>query len=127
MVIRIITLCLATAMICSAIRLQRPEMATVISLGAGLVVLALLWTEVQQSSDWIEAIRGLISSEGDIYGTVIKAAGIAVLAELGAQLCMDAGERALAGRISLAARVAMLGLCAPMLVEITTLLDGVLP
>ena len=42
MIIRIIALCLATAMICSAIRLQRPEMATVISLAAGLVVLGLL-------------------------------------------------------------------------------------
>ena len=127
MIIRIIALCLATAMICSAIRLQRPEMATVISLAAGLVVLALLVSEFLRSADWIDGIRALMQADEDIYGAVLKAAGIAVLAELGAQLCVDAGEKALAGRISLASRVAMLSLCGPMISEMANLLRGVLP
>lgn len=127
MIIRIIALCLATAMICSAIRLQRPEMATVISLAAGLVVLALLVSEFLRSADWIDGIRALMQADEDIYGAVLKAAGIAVLAELGAQLCVDAGEKALAGRISLASRVAMLSLCGPMIAEMANLLRGVLP
>lgn len=127
MIIRIIALCLATAMICSAIRLQRPEMATVISLAAGLVVLALLVSEFLRSADWIDGIRALMQADEDIYGSVLKAAGIAVLAELGAQLCVDAGEKALAGRISLASRVAMLSLCGPMISEMANLLRGVLP
>ncbi len=127
MIIRIIALCLATAMICSAIRLQRPEMATVISLAAGLVVLGLLISEFLRSADWIDGIRALMQADEDIYGSVLKAAGIAVLAELGAQLCVDAGEKALAGRISLASRVAMLSLCGPMISEMANLLRGVLP
>ena len=127
MIIRIIALCLATAMICSAIRLQRPEMATVISLAAGLVVLGLLISEFLRSADWIDGIRALMQADEDIYGSVLKAAGIAVLAELCAQLCVDAGEKALAGRISLASRVAMLSLCGPMISEMANLLRGVLP
>ena len=127
MIIRIIALCLATAMICSAIRLQRPEMATVISLAAGLVVLGLLISEFLRSADWIDGIRALMQADEDIYGSVLKAAGIAVLAELGPQLCVDAGEKALAGRISLASRVAMLSLCGPMISEMANLLRGVLP
>ena len=53
--------------------------------------------------------------DGDVAALVLKGAGIAVVSELGTQLCADAGERALAGRIALAARLATLGLCAPML------------
>ena len=56
-----------------------------------------------------------------------KGAGIAIVAELGSQLCMDAGESALAGRVALASRVAMLGLCAPMLAELASLLGASLP
>ena len=86
LIVKVAALCVATAMICAALRVQRPEMATALSL----------------------------------------AAGVAVLSELGAQLCADAGETALAGRVTLAARVAMLALCAPLLTELVDAVGGAL-
>ena len=127
MILRILALCVAAAMICSSIRIQRPEMALAISLAAGVAVIGMLWMEFQNSVGWIQDFSALLQVDGDIYSAVMKAAGIAILAELGAQLCLDAGETALAGRISLASRVAMLGLCGPMLAEMAGLLEEVLP
>ena len=126
MILKVAALCVAVAMLCSAIRLQRPEMATALSLAAGMGVLALLYGELRDGSTWMEAFRGLMRSEGDLAAAVLKGAGIAIVGELGAQLCADAGETALAGRVTLAARVAMLGLCAPMLEELAALIGGVL-
>ena len=57
---------------------------------------------------------------------ILKGAGISVVSELGSQLCVDAGERALAGRITLASRLAMLALCAPMLSQIAAMIAGTL-
>ena len=126
MIARVIALCVAAAMICSGIRVQRPEIATAVSLAAGIAVLALLHAELIQSSEWVVRFRELLSSEEDIAVLMLRAAGIAVLSELGGQLCVDCGERALAGRIALAARVTMLGLCAPVLVEIVELVHKTL-
>lgn len=124
MIFRVIALCVAAAMICSALRTQRPEMATAVSLAAGLAALALLYREFAASANGLDALRSLLRADEGATATVLKAAGIAVVSELGAQLCSDAGESALAGRIALAARVAMLGLCAPMLSEIAGMLGG---
>lgn len=124
MILKVTALCVAVAMICSAIRSQRPELATAISLAAGLTALALAWSAFHAAADWFEAVRGLLATEGDLTATVVKGAGIAVVAELGSQLCADAGETALAGRVTLASRVAMLGLCAPMLSELAGLLGA---
>lgn len=124
MILRVIALCVAAAMICSALRTQRPEMATAVSLAAGLAALALLYREFAASANGLDALRSLLRADEGATATVLKAAGIAVVSELGAQLCSDAGESALAGRIALAARVAMLGLCAPMLSEIAGMLGG---
>lgn len=126
MILRVIALCVAAAMICSALRTQRPEMATGVSLAAGLAALVLLYREFAASADGLDALRSLLRADEGATATVLKAAGIAVVSELGAQLCSDAGESALAGRIALAARVAMLGLCAPMLSEIAGMLGGLL-
>ena len=124
MILKVTALCVAVSMICSAIRLQRPELATAISLSAGLAALALAGGALAGAGDWLSTLDGLLGSEGDLSGTVLKGAGIAIVAELGAQLCSDAGETALAGRVTLASRVAMLGLCGPMLAELARLLDG---
>ena len=126
MILHVISLCLATAMICSALRTQRPEIAAALSIAAGLATLWLAFPLVSQAvSEWSELKRQL-SLDDDLAQAALKAAGIAVLSELGAQICADAGERALGGRILLAARVAILGLCAPMLGEIAAIVQGAL-
>ena len=126
MMLKVAALCVAVAMICSALRLQRPEMATALSLAAGLSVLTLLYGEIRQAGSWLDVFRALMGSDGDLTATILKGAGIAVVAELGGQLCADAGETALAGRVALAARVAMLGLCGPMLARLADMLRGAL-
>lgn len=123
MVLRITALCVAVAMICAALRVQRPELATAVSLAGGVAALAMALAEVAGAGKWPEALRQLLGQDGDLAAVVLKGAGIAVVSELGTQLCADAGERALAGRIALAARLATLGLCAPMLSRIAGLVS----
>ena len=126
MIVKVTALCVAVAMICSALRPIRPELATALSLAGGLAALALLLSQSNQAAEWVEAFRGMLRADRDISVIVLKGAGVAIVSELGAQLCTDAGERALAGRIALAARVAMLGLCAPMVAELTGVITGTL-
>ena len=110
-------------MICAALRVQRPELATAVSLAGGVAALSMALADVAGAGEWLDAFRQLLGQDGDMATLVLKGAGIAVVSELGAQLCADAGERALAGRIALAARLATLGLCAPMLSRIAELVS----
>lgn len=126
MVLKITALCIAVAMICAALRLQRPELATAVSLAGGLAALAMALSDIAGAGDWLADFRRLLGEDSDVAVVILKGAGIAVVAELGTQLCADAGERALAGRIALASRLAMLGLCVPMLSRITALITGAL-
>lgn len=116
-------LCVAAAMLCALLRVQRPELATVLSLAAGAAVIAMLVGLLKTESPKLEGL-GLAfgSMDPDIRSAVLRGAGIAVIADLGAQLCRDAGESALAGRVTLIARVSMLALCAPLVSELAELL-----
>lgn len=127
MIIRVTAMCVAVAMICSALRLQRPELATALSLAAGMLALTMLLGEVKAISHWTDLLKALSRDDTDIGAVVLKGAGISILSELGAQLCADAGESALGSRIALASRVAILGLCAPLIEELTELIGALLP
>ena len=124
--VKVAALCVATAMICAALRVQRPEMATALSLAAGVAVLAMLLGELNRAAEGLSVLRDRLGVDADIAAVLLKGAGVAVLSELGAQLCADAGETALAGRVTLAARVAMLALCAPLLTELVDAVGGAL-
>ena len=126
LIVKVAALCVATAMICAALRVQRPEMATALSLAAGVAVLAMLLGELTRAAEGLSVLRDRLGVDADIAAVLLKGAGVAVLSELGAQLCADAGETALAGRVTLAARVAMLALCAPLLTELVDAVGGAL-
>ncbi|MEE1200489.1 MAG: SpoIIIAC/SpoIIIAD family protein [Christensenellales bacterium] len=121
--VRIVFLCMAAAMICAMLRPQRPEVATAVSLAVGVAALILLGDGFTEIVDGIRRFSGYMVTDGEISVTVFRAAGIAVLSELGVQLCTDAGESALAGRIRLATRIVMLGMAMPMIMDAADLLQ----
>lgn len=116
--IRIVALCLAAAMICSALRSQRPEIATALSLAVGVGALLMTGSVFGDVSESIRRFSVLIDLDGGTSAILMKAAGITVISELGVQICSDAGESALAGRIRLATRVVMLGMALPLMLDI---------
>ena len=123
MAIQWIGLCVAAAMICALVRVERPELATAVSLAAGAAVLAMLFGRLRAGEMRLDALeRAFQGMDADIRDAVLRGAGISIIADLGAQLCRDAGESALAGRVTLIARAAMLALCLPLLSALMALL-----
>ena len=123
MTVRVVLVCVAAAMICAAIRLERPELAMGVSLAVGIGVVLFILDERQEYINIFGKLSSLACGDSDLSKTVVKAAGIALISEMGVQICSDAGESALAGRISLASRITMAGLCCPILERMLELLQ----
>ena len=122
-VIRIVVLCIAAALLCTAVKSHRPEialgMSLAVSIGA-LLIIAVPFSEIISGIRHFTELSTLSDQNTDM---LIRAAGITILAELGGQICSDTGETALAGRIRLAARIVMLAAAMPIAMQ---LIDGLL-
>ena len=116
--IYIILMSVAAALVCSMIRPQRPEIATAVSLAVGLGALLLTGNTFSDAARSIQSYAALANINSSGMQTMLKAAGLTILCELGVQICCDAGESALAGRIRLACRIAMLSMAMPFLMQI---------
>ena len=128
MAIQWIGLCIAAALICAMLRVQRPELATVVSLAVGMAALVMLALRVRAMLPELEGLTVLFENmDGEAVTVLLRAAGITIIAELGGQLCRDAGETALAGRIGLIARVTILALCVPVVSRLVELLGQLAP
>ena len=117
-VVRIVLICLAAALMCAMLRFARPEMAMAISLSVSLIALLMTADAIQAVFGEMELLIGMARMDEGNTRLVARAVGSSISAELGVQICQDAEQSALAGRIRLAARLTMLAMALPLAREI---------
>ncbi len=120
-------LCVAGALVCAILRTQKPELRLAAAIAVGLVAAGLSMDGLRSGVEELMNLSRQTGMDEDSIFLLIRATGIAMIADFGAQLCQDAGESALAGRVELAGRVALMGMSAPLLTSLTGRLTGLLP
>ncbi len=123
---RAAVLCVAGALVCALMRQQKPEMRTAAAIAVGLAALFLSLDGLGAGVDMLRRLSGEAGLEGESPLLLIRATGVALIAEFASQLCRDAGESALAGRVELAGRAALMGMTAPLLTGLLQRIEGIL-
>lgn len=88
-----------------------------VALAAGVCACVLSIDELGQIVNTIKTVFGQASLRSEDTQIILKAAGISIAGEYGAQLCRDAGEGALAQRVDMAIRISLLALASPFLLR----------
>ena len=114
----LIVLCIITALLALSLRGQRPEFAMLLSLGCGVFVLLNLLGQMKGILSGLERVMAGLSGQSDLTGIILKALGICIVAELGSQCCRDAGEAAIAAKVELAAKTALVLMCMPIFTQL---------
>lgn len=114
----LIDLCIITALLALSLRGQRPEFAMLLSLGCGVFVLLNLLGQMKGILSGLERVMAGLSGQSDLTGIILKALGICIVAELGSQCCRDAGEAAIAAKVELAAKTALVLMCMPVFTQL---------
>ncbi|BAF59350.1 MAG: stage III sporulation protein AD [Pelotomaculum sp.] len=126
-VLQIVAIGLIAAVLIAVVKSQRPELAVLLSLAAGVTLFLLVLGKIGTVIDVIRelALRAGISM---VYlGTILKIVGIAYIAEFGAQICRDAGEGAVAAKIEFAAKILIMVLAVPIIVAVLSALLKLVP
>lgn len=115
--------CVSAAILCTCLKRKWPEMALVTAIAAGVFLLASFLPQINLIAENLESASASIGAGFREIKLMLKACGISLASEFGAQICKDAGESTLAGRIHLCSRIAVLGMAAPIAAEIISQLS----
>ena len=105
----------------------KPSLAIGISIATTMVIFAYAISALDYSVSVIKNICDRVEIDPGAIGAVIKMTGVSYLAEFGAGVCLDAGERAIASKIELAGKVIIVTLSIPVLVSLLNLLVSIIP
>ena len=106
---------------------ERPEIASVISALGSVVIFSFVLTKIQSTVDLITMISEKTNLDFSYIAIILKVIGISYLAEIGASVCKDAGESAIASKIEMAAKILILTLSVPIIKSLLTLLVSIIP
>lgn len=101
-----------------------PEMATLVTIALGVVVLALVVDSLADAVGLLEDLAGNAGIERDYIRILLKVVGVSYITAFAAQMCRDAGESALAAKVELAGKVMILLTALPVFRAIADAIEG---
>lgn len=108
------------------VKKSNKEFALLLTTAAAVAILAAALGGAAPLVEEILSLSGGDGPWGQCLEVVLKAAGLAVIGQLSAQLCRDAGEAALAYGVELAAKVAILSAAMPLVLRLFEILGEIL-
>lgn len=125
-VFQLVGLGIVAAILALVLKQHKPELGLFIAIAAGAIMLLMITGRLVA----IVAVLDNMARQANLHqshlSVVLKAIGIAYIAEFGAQVCKDAGENAIASKIELGGKIIILSLAIPILVGLIEVILQVL-
>ena len=125
-VFKIVGIALMAVAASLVLRAYRPELGLQIAVAAGVLILMLTLDELIALSSFLSETLARLQIDPGYLKVMLKVIGTAYLAQFAADLCRDAGESAVAGKVELAGRVLILALCVPVLLSLLDMVGSIL-
>lgn len=117
-IIQIVAFALIAAFLATLLREQKPMYSIMIATVAGVLIFLRLLTYLAAVLQYLTDMT-LQANISMIYlNTLLKIIGIAYIAEFGSQICRDAGEGIIAGKVEFAGKLLILVMAIPLLAAV---------
>lgn len=116
-----IGLAVVSTVICILLRQYKPEYAMVVSLACGVLLFSMVLVNLVPAFRSMADLMERAAINGEYTRAIVKTLGICYVTQLAADACRDAGQSAIASKVELAGKVAIVLISLPLfdnLVEI---------
>lgn len=105
---------LVSTALCILVKQYRPEFAMIMSLCCGILIFGMVLLNLGPVLDRIGDYIEKTSLNNEYFTVLLKTLGICYIASIAGDTCRDAGQTAIAGKVELAAKVAIVLLALPL-------------
>jgi len=123
---KIVAVAVLASAICLVLKRTNPELNTGISLLFCAAALTAAFTVLSPVLELLEEAKSLSGVSHALYYPLFKCLGIAVVSRLGADLCRDAGQSAMAGAVEFAGAAAAVCVSLPLLSSLMKMMERLL-
>ena len=126
-IIQVVGMAILSAILIIVIRQQKPELAFLLSIITGVVILILIIDQVAVVIELLNQLARRAQIDMLYFNTIIKIIGIAYIGEFGAEITRDSGESALASKIEMAAKILIMVIAIPIMLSLIDTILKLIP
>lgn len=104
----------------------KPELSIYVVLATVMVIFLMALDKLTSVFQFLSTVYEEMTYGKHFFPIIIKVLVVAYLADFTSQLCKDAGEGAIAGKVELAGKIAIFYLSMPILTAILELINSIL-
>ncbi|HWR45203.1 stage III sporulation protein AD [Sporomusa sp.] len=126
-IIQIIGLGFVVTLLILIIKQQRPELAVQLGLTLSTIIFLMVLGKLNVVLDLFRDLSEKANISQMYLNTILKIIGIAYVTEFGAQVCRDAGEGAVAGKIEFAGKILIMVMAVPIIALVLETIVRLIP
>ena len=126
-IIQIVGLGFVVTLLILIIKREKPEIAVQLSLALAAIIFLMILAKVTIVLNLFRDMAEKANISQMYLNTILKVIGIAYITEFGAQVCRDAGEGAVAGKIEFAGKVMVMVMAIPIIALVMDTIVRLLP
>ena len=126
-IVKIIGIALITTFLVIILKPAKPELALVVGVAGGIIVILILADALGQVLGGFNSIVQKTGIKSEVFASLIKIIGIGYLTEFAGGICADAGNTSMAQKVYLAGKVIILVLAFPIISNMLDIVVGILP
>lgn len=125
-IVQLVSIAILTAILTIIVKQYKPELAALVQLGGVILVVLMVVQWIPDIFDTSGAMLQFASIDGKWLQVLVKALGIAIVTELGINICEDNSNKALASVVSLAGKILILLVALPLLRAVAEIAAGLI-
>jgi len=126
-IVRIVAAGLVSAILAIAIKKEAPHFSLALSLAASALIFFMVLPVLAEKLFVLLDLARFVQADMAYIEIIFRIIGVTYIAEFGSQICNDAGESAIASRISMGAKVLVLAMSVPVIMSLVDIINAMLP
>ena len=105
---------------------QKKEIALIMTIFACVILMLFAMTKMESVIGVIESLINKSGINKEFFLIILKVTGIAYLIEFGKNICIDAGQKAIATKLEMAGKVIILTISLPVISALVNVISGLI-
>ncbi len=126
-IVQIVGLGFVVTLLILIIKRQKPELAVQLSITLASIIFLMVLSKLNVVLNLFRDLAEKAQISQMYLNTILKIIGIAYITEFGAQVCRDAGEGAVAGKIEFAGKILVMIMAIPIIALVLDTIVRLLP
>ncbi len=103
---------------------ERKDIALVLMVVSGVIIMLFALSKITPIIDMLNTLINNSGISKDFLVIILKITGIAYIVEFGKNICIDAGQTAIATKLELAGKIIIVSLSLPLIASLVNVLTG---